>query len=200
VTGLPPPDYPAILSAAAHDLRSPLSTVYGFARTIERLGGLEEPQAGFLAHILDAARDLDRLLDHVSILGRIGDGRFAPLAEPIATGALADAVAATGAAARGADGEAPATVLVADEDAIDAIALLASAAVRLDPARGALTVAADGPAVAIEPVAAEVAPFLAGGPGARDLALTTALQVLRALGATLVLDDERRALVAFPVA
>ncbi len=200
MSGLPAPDYPAILSAAAHDLRSPLSTVYGFARTIERLGGLEEPQAGFLAHILDAARDLDRMLDHVSILGRIGDGRFAPLAEPVATSALADAVAATGAASRGPDRDPPATVLAADDDAVDAIALLASSAVRLDPERGGLTIAADGPAVALAPVSEHVTPFLTGGPGARDLALTTSLQLLRALGATLVLDGERRALVAFPAA
>ena len=38
---IPEPDYPAILSTASHDLRSPLATIYGFARTIERIAPLE---------------------------------------------------------------------------------------------------------------------------------------------------------------
>ena len=100
-SGQAEPDYPAILSSAAHDLRSPLSTIYGFARTIERIAPPPGPGAGFLAHILDAAQDMDRLLGHLSLLARIGDGRFAPVPAPVAAAELATRAAEGGAGERG---------------------------------------------------------------------------------------------------
>jgi hypothetical protein len=190
------PDYPAILSSAAHDLRSPLSTIYGFARTIERIAPPPGPGAGFLAHILDAAQDMDRLLGHLSLLARIGDGRFAPVPAPVEAADLATRAAEGGAGERGADADG-ATVQAAADEAVEAIVLLATCARRLDPAHGTLSVCANGPAVVLTGVADEVVPFLGAGPGARDLALSTSLVTLRALGATIEVVDGA-AHVTFP--
>jgi len=197
-SSLPEPDYPAILSAASHDLRSPLATIYGFARTIERIAPLEGPAAGFLQHILDAARDLDRGLGHLSLLGRIGDGRFDPTAGPVSTAALVDGVVAAAVAAAGEPAE-DGTVLAAQAEAVEALALLAETTARLDPERPAMTVRALADGVELAPVGETIAPLLGAAAGARDLALATALQALRALGASLhVVDGAAR--VTFPPA
>lgn len=195
-SGQAEPDYPAILSSAAHDLRSPLSTIYGFARTIERIAPPPGPGAGFLAHILDAAQDMDRLLGHLSLLARIGDGRFAPVPAPVAAAELATRAAEGGAGERGADADG-ATVQAAADESVEALVLLATCARRLDPVHGTLTICANGPAVVLAGVADEVVPFLGAGPGARDLALSTSLVTLRALGATIDVADGA-AHVTFP--
>ena len=77
--------------------------------------------------------------------------------------------------------------------------LLATCTRRLDPAHGTLTVSADGPAVVLTGIADEVVPFLGDGPGARDLALSTSLVTLRALGATIAVADGA-ARLTFPAA
>jgi signal transduction histidine kinase len=195
-SSLPEPDYPAILSAASHDLRSPLATIYGFARTIERIAPLEGPAAGFLQHILEGARDLDRGLGHLSLLGRIGDGRFDPTAGPVDTSALAHGVVTAGAAEAGGPAEAG-TVLAAHAEAVEALALLAEAVARLDPERATMTVRAVADGVELAPVGETVAPLLGAAADARDLALATALQALRALGASLHVDGGA-ARVTFP--
>ena len=39
--------FPRLVSLACHDLRTPLATVYGFARTISRAQGLDPTLAGY---------------------------------------------------------------------------------------------------------------------------------------------------------
>ena len=64
------------MSAVAHDLRTPLATIYGFAKTIERGGGLDERQERFLGLIIAAAADMDRMIENVSTVGHIAEGRL----------------------------------------------------------------------------------------------------------------------------
>ena len=135
---------------------------------------------------------------HLSLLARIGDGRFAPVPVPIDAADLASRAAEGGAGERGADADA-ATVQAAADEAVEAIVLLATCTRRLDPAHATLTVCANGPAVVLTGVADEVVPFLGAGPGARDLALSTSLVTLRALGATIDVADGA-AHVTFPTA
>ena len=87
----------------------------------------------------------------------------------------------------------------AADESVEALVLLATCARRLDPVHGTLTVCANGPAVVLAGVADEVVPFLGAGPGARDLALSTSLVTLRALGATIDVADGA-AHVTFPTA
>ena len=47
-----------LVSLACHDLRTPLATVHGFARTIERTQELEDPLARYLEMINAAAAQM----------------------------------------------------------------------------------------------------------------------------------------------
>ncbi len=176
-----------LMSAVAHDLRTPLSIVYGFAKTMERGGDLDERQLRFLGQIADAAADMDRMIANVSTIGHAVSGRWQPVLEPIGTGDLAgEALAAV--VARG-DGRAislrepsrPAGVQTEVERAARALALIAEAALRLDPNRAAATLGADGPGIAIGPFAPELIGIVTT-PG-RDVAVEAARVVLTRLGA-----------------
>jgi signal transduction histidine kinase len=70
--------FPRIVSLAAHDLRTPLATVYGFARTLSRGGELDERSARFVEMIEAAAEQMTDLLDQIGVLARIEGGRYEP--------------------------------------------------------------------------------------------------------------------------
>lgn len=61
-------------SVASHDLSEPLRTVHGFAALLQRKyeGELDETAEGYLRHILDGTRRMQRLIDGLLIYGRIG--------------------------------------------------------------------------------------------------------------------------------
>ena len=81
-----------LVSLACHDLRTPLATVYGFARTITRAPGLEPTLAGYSEMIEVASQQLGELIDELSLAARIIGGRYEPKLERMGTGELADAV------------------------------------------------------------------------------------------------------------
>jgi signal transduction histidine kinase len=67
-----------VLAAAAHDLRTPLTSVLGFGMTLEQVGGRvdDETRDGMLHEIVSGARRLDRLLDDLLDMARIEHGRL----------------------------------------------------------------------------------------------------------------------------
>src|ERR671922_2698447 len=67
-----------LVSLACHDLRTPLATVHGFARTISRRGGREEPASRYLEMIEAASGQMAELLDELSLVARIEAGRYEP--------------------------------------------------------------------------------------------------------------------------
>ena len=58
-------DFARIVSLACHDLRTPLATVYGFARTLERGGELDERSLRFVTMISEASEQMTALLDEL---------------------------------------------------------------------------------------------------------------------------------------
>src|ERR1700692_1838510 len=70
--------FPRIVSLACHDLRTPLATVYGFARTLERGGELDERSLRFVTMISQASQQMTTLLDELGVAARIEGGRFEP--------------------------------------------------------------------------------------------------------------------------
>src|SRR5215212_7467778 len=65
-----------LVSLACHDLRTPLATVSGFARTIQRSDELEDPVARYLDMIVAASEQMRELLETLSVAVRIeGGGR-----------------------------------------------------------------------------------------------------------------------------
>ena len=172
-----------LVSLACHDLRTPLATVYGFARTLERAGGADERSVRFLAMIREASQQMTRLLDDLGAAARIEGGRFEPVLRHVDTLELA----------RSEDGrvtvEGSGETVETEAEAVErALAALALAAIRYGPVEG-VTWTVDGRRFALAPVTAAAAPVVIGEE-IRDLGSLVARLVLEALGGSLELDGE----------
>jgi len=172
-------DFPSLVSLACHDLRTPLATVQGFAKTLLRLEELDGEKAARYLGLIDAAADeLVELLDLVSLAARIEDGRYDPVLHEVDSLELSPA----GSSGTGA------TVNVDPDAVATALSSLARAAARHGGVDVSTTV--DGPQISIEPVVAEAAPVVLGKQQ-KDLGAAVAVRVLRALGGEVALDGER---------
>ena len=72
-------NFPRLVSLACHDLRTPLATVHGFARTLDRLDPLQERTRRYLGLIAEASEEMADLLDRLSLVARIESGRYEPV-------------------------------------------------------------------------------------------------------------------------
>lgn len=171
--------FATLVSLACHDLRTPLATVQGFAKTMLRIEELdEEKRLRYLGLIDSAADELAELLDVLSLAARLEGGRYDPVLRD------ADSLELAPAGASGAG----ATVRVDPDSVATALRALQRAASR----HGGLDVSAsvDGPRVVLEPVVAGAAPIVLGD-DPKDLGAAVAVQLIRALGGELALEGER---------
>jgi signal transduction histidine kinase len=175
-----------LVSLAVHDLRTPLATVSGFARTLER-ADLGDPTDRYVGLMVAACDQLAELLEEVGLAARIEGDRWEPNLQEDDSARLAAAAAESleGAEARGEGG----TVRVDRDAAIMALRLLANCA-RRHGALERVTLDADGTAVAIGPVTPDSARVLTLEE-LRDLGAAVAAKIVRALGGTIELRDER---------
>jgi signal transduction histidine kinase len=180
------PSFPRLVSLAAHDLRTPLATIHGFAQTLARMEDLDETQQRYVGMIREAARQLTELLDELGLAGRIAEGRYEPNLQPVDTAELARGAAA-------ALGEERVVVLgegkeveVDVEATRRGVAALAQAALR----HGGLEqvdVRVSGATLAISPVTASSSLVLIGEE-LRDLGAAVAVRLVRALGGSVELE------------
>ena len=180
--------FPRLVALACHDLRTPLATVHGFARTLERLE-LEEPAGRYVEMIEAASAQLAELVDELALVARVEAGRFQPRYETV------DSLELVRGAARELEegvveltGEG-APVRVERDAARRAIRQLARAARRHG---GLESVTADvrGARITISPVAG-TAPGVVTGEELRELGAVAAVVLLRALGATVEVEGDR---------
>jgi signal transduction histidine kinase len=66
-----------LVAVACHDLRNPLATVFGFARTLTRTE-LDERAARYIGMIDAASNELGELLDELSLVARVRAGASPP--------------------------------------------------------------------------------------------------------------------------
>src|SRR5439155_17736259 len=85
--------FPRLVSLACHDLRTPLATVSGFAKTLTRAGSLAEPADRYVAMIETAAGQMAELLDELGLVARIEAGPYDPALRATDTLELAQAAA-----------------------------------------------------------------------------------------------------------
>jgi signal transduction histidine kinase len=78
-----------LVSLACHDLRTPLATVHGFARTLTRTADLQAPADRYVEMIDQASAQLAELLDELSLAARIEAGRYDPTLRSVDTLELA---------------------------------------------------------------------------------------------------------------
>src|SRR3954449_1076095 len=78
-----------LVSLGCHDVRTPLATVHGFAKTLERVTELEPPADRYVEMIGRASSEMAELLDELSLAARIESGRYEPVLREADTLALA---------------------------------------------------------------------------------------------------------------
>jgi signal transduction histidine kinase len=79
------PVFAHLVSLACHDLRTPLATVNGFAKTLLRGDDLGERERRFLGMIDEAAAQMAGLLDLLGLAARIESGRHEPALREVDT-------------------------------------------------------------------------------------------------------------------
>ena len=62
------------VNTVSHDLRSPLTAIYGFAGLIDRAGSINEQQAEFIRHIQSSVQNITSMINDLMDLGRIEAG------------------------------------------------------------------------------------------------------------------------------
>jgi signal transduction histidine kinase len=67
-----------LVSLACHDVRTPLATVHGFAKTLTRTVELQPPADRYVEMIEAASAQMAELLDELSLVARIESGRYDP--------------------------------------------------------------------------------------------------------------------------
>ncbi|HEY3922249.1 MAG TPA: histidine kinase dimerization/phospho-acceptor domain-containing protein [Gaiellaceae bacterium] len=166
-----------LVSLACHDLRTPLATVNGFAKTLTRGQTLGEREAHFVDLIESAADQMTALLDLLGLAARIESGRYEPaLAEANTLDLVADGEG------RGETIETDAQVM---RRALDALAHCAAVH------GGGVEVSwkVDGRKFVLSPLTQEAAPVITGE-SPRDLGALVARLAIEALGGSLAVDGE----------
>jgi signal transduction histidine kinase len=177
-----------LVMLACHDLRTPLATVHGFARTLARLDRLDETAARYLGMIDSASDQLAELIDGLSLAARLEAGRYDPPLRSMDTFALVRAaVEPLGEERVGVTGEG--VELELDVEATQrALAALARCALR----HGGLErveVEVRGPELELAPVTPASAPVLLGE-DLRDLGAAVAVRLIRARGGSVAVEGE----------
>jgi signal transduction histidine kinase len=184
--------FPRLVSLAVHDLRTPLATVHGFARTLVRGGGLEPPADRYVEMIDAASAQLAELLDELSLAARIESGRYEPTLREADTLELAQAAAARLEEER-VQVSGSGAALETDAEAVErGLAALFQSALRhggLD----SVTVEVDGPEIRLARVTAASAPVVLGE-DLRDLGAAVAARLVARLGGSLSVDGETLAI------
>ena len=169
-----------LVSLACHDVRTPLATVHGFATTLGRGSELAPPADRYVEMIVAASKQIDELLDELSLAARIEGGRYEPLRREADTLALAQAAAERlGDDRVHVSGEG--AVLETDLEAVDrGLSALVQSVLR----HGGLEevdVSVRGTEIAVEPVTEASAPVVLGR-DLRDLGAAVAVRAIEVLG------------------
>ncbi|HEV2901652.1 MAG TPA: histidine kinase dimerization/phospho-acceptor domain-containing protein [Gaiellaceae bacterium] len=183
-----PSMFAQLVSLACHDLRTPLATATGFAHTLQRLDALETPADRYVEMIGAASEQMAELLDLLGAAARIEAGRFDIQAREADSRALVDAAVARLDGRADADGGG-APVQVDPPWTETSLAALAEC-VRRHGALERVTLAVDGPSVAIGPLGDGVG-AIAVGDDLKDFGAAVGSRVLVAMGAELEPAGER---------
>ncbi len=177
-----------LVSLGCHDVRTPLATVHGFAKTLERANELAPPADRYVEMIGQASAEMAELLDELSLAARIEGGTYEPVLRDADTLALAEA-------ARTRLGED--RVHVAGEGAkvatdIEAVDRGVSALIQAALRHGGLaevSVTVRGSVIDVTPVTAASSAVVLGRE-LRDLGAAVAVRVIERLGGAVTVDGD----------
>jgi signal transduction histidine kinase len=175
-----------LVSLACHDVRTPLATVHGFVKTLERTAELDPPADRYVEMIDQASAQMAELLDELSLAARIESDRYEPVLRDTDTLELAhdarrrlgeDRVRVSG------DGASVTTD-------VDSVARGVSALIQAALRHGGLDevdVAVRGAVIDVTPVT-ESSSRVVLGQELRDLGAAVAVRVIERLGGTVAVD------------
>jgi signal transduction histidine kinase len=182
------PGFAKLVSLACHDLRTPLATIFGFARTLTRSEGLDPTFVGYSEMIEAASDQLGELIDELSLASRIESGRYDPKLERVSTDDLAAAaVERLGDDRVSVSGEG-AAVLVDPETAKRSVSALVQCALRHGGLEQVDVVVA-GPELRVSPITASSAPVVLGQ-DLRDLGAAVAVMHVERLGGSVSVNGD----------
>ncbi len=176
--------FTSAVGLACHDLRTPLATIAGFAKTIIRTGELPEREQRFVGMIDESASQIGALIDQLGLAARIESGRYEPaLAEAdtleLAASSGDQRVSAAGVGA----------IIETDAEVVRrSLAALALAALRHGQIE-AVSWAVAGRELTLGPLPPAAAPVVEGS-SPRDLGALVAGMAIASLGGGIVLEGE----------
>jgi signal transduction histidine kinase len=171
-----------LTSLAVHDLRTPLATIFGFARTMQRGAELDPPLSRYVEMIVAASEQMTELLEEVGLAARIASDRYEPVFAEVDTLELARAVLP--------DTEGSGTTITTDPPTVRrSLASLAECA-RRHGGVPAVTLEVNGAEWTLSPVTPQAAPVILGDE-MKDLGAAVAVRAIRALGGSVELDGEQ---------
>jgi signal transduction histidine kinase len=179
---MPGQRFAQLVSLACHDLRTPLATVNGFAKTLLRGGTLGERETRFADLITTAGDQMGSLLDMLALAARIESGRYEPVLAPADT--LELATSADERIATEGSGEAIETDVTTVRRSLESLARCA--AVHGGVTR--VTWRVDGRRLSLSPLGDSADVVMGESP--RDLGALVARLAIEQLGGTLALDDD----------
>jgi signal transduction histidine kinase len=178
-----------LVSLACHDVRTPLATVHGFVKTLERTVELEAPADRYVEMIEAASGQMAELLDELALAARIESGRYEPALRDADTLALAhnaverlgdDRVKVSGVGA----------IVQVDFEGVDrGVSALIQATLR----HGGLQevdVVVRGKEIEVSPVTDSSSKVVVGAE-LRDLGAAVAVKLIDALGGSVTVDDSK---------
>jgi signal transduction histidine kinase len=177
-----------LVSLACHDVRTPLATVHGFVKTLERTADLAPPADRYVEMIDQASEQMAELLDELSLAARIESDRYEPVLRELDTLELArEAQRRLGDDRVHVSGEG--VEISTDVDSIErGVSALIQAALRhggLDE----VDVAVHDATIAVTPVT-ESSSRVVLGQELRDLGAAVAVLVIERLGGAVRVDGE----------
>jgi len=176
-----------LVSLACHDVRTPLATVHGFAKTLTRTVELQSPADRYVEMIEAASSQMAELLDELSLVARIEAGRYDPGLRETDTLALAQAAAERLGEERVRISGEGATITT-DVEGIDrGVSALVQAALRhggLD----VVEVVVRGTVIEVSPITDASGPVVLGQE-LRDLGAAVAVRLIEFLGGAVEVED-----------
>jgi signal transduction histidine kinase len=175
-----------LVSLACHDVRTPLATVNGFVKTLERTAELDPPADRYVEMIDQASAQMAELLDELSLAARIESGRYDPTLRETDTLELAREAQSRLGEDRVRIGGEGAAVTTDVESVSRGVSALIQAALRhggLDE----VDVALRGAVIDVTPVT-ESSSRVVLGQDLRDLGAAVAVRVIERLGGSVAVE------------
>jgi signal transduction histidine kinase len=183
-----PSSFAQIVSLACHDLRTPLATVHGFARTIDRLEPLPERTLRYVGLMAEGSAQMAELLERLALVARVERGVYSPALREVDSLELARSAAGLVAAGEVAvTGEGAEVEIDPDATERSIAALCTGAARHGDSERIACEVR--GLELRISPVGGAAAPILLGE-DLRDFGAVAARIQIEALGGAVEIEGD----------